>query len=247
MRTLASYSIKGGVGKTAAAVNLAWCAAAAGRNTLVWDLDPQAAATFTFRVKPKVKGGPRGLVERRHRLDDAIKATDFELLDLVPADFRYRNLDLLFDEARKPTRRLAKILSPVVASYDLVLLDCAPSISLVSENVFGVADALLVPLIPTTLSLRTFEQLLTFLADEGLDRRVDVLGFFSMADLRKRLHRDLVAAARADHPDLLETVIPLSADVERMSLLRSPVTVTAPRSRAAAAYRSLWAEVAGRT
>lgn len=246
MKVVATYSIKGGVGKTATAVNVAWAAAAQAVETLVWDLDPQGAASFYFRVKPKVKGGAQALVSGRRELDDVIKATDFDSLDLVPADFSYRNLDLVLDDADKPTKALRRVLRTVRNEYDLAVLDCAPSISLVSENVFTVADALLVPLIPTTLSLRTFEQLRRFLAEEGLDERVQVLGFFSMADPRKRLHRDLMAESREAHPDLLTTVVPSASDVERMGVHRMPVGAFAASSRSAAAYASLWAEVAER-
>ena len=94
MKVLATYNIKGGVGKTATAVNLAYEAASRGNRVLVWDLDPQGAATFYFRVQPKVKGGGKALVSGRRELDEVIKATDYDNLDLVPADFSIRNLDL---------------------------------------------------------------------------------------------------------------------------------------------------------
>ena len=106
MKVLATYNIKGGVGKTSTAVNLAYLAAREGRRTLLWDLDPQAAATFLFRVRPRVKGGGRGLVTRQRPIEAALKATDFEGLDLLPADFSYRNMDLELDDTKKRTRRL---------------------------------------------------------------------------------------------------------------------------------------------
>ena len=106
MKVFASYNIKGGVGKTSTAVNLAYLAAREGRRTLLWDLDPQGAATFLFRVRPRVKGGGRGLVTRKRPMEAALKATDFDGLDLLPADFSYRNMDLDLDDTKKRTRRL---------------------------------------------------------------------------------------------------------------------------------------------
>ena len=96
MKIYATYNIKGGVGKTATAVNLAYLAARDGYRVLLWDLDPQAAATFLFRVRPRVKGGGKALIQGT-RPGGAIKGTDFDGLDLLPADFTYRNLDLLLD------------------------------------------------------------------------------------------------------------------------------------------------------
>ena len=115
MKILATYNIKGGVGKTATAVNLAHLAAKAGHRVLLWDLDPQAAATFTFRIRPRVKGGGKALIQGTRSLDAAIKGTDFDGLDLLPADFTYRNLDLLLDSARKPERKLARLMAPLRA------------------------------------------------------------------------------------------------------------------------------------
>ena len=101
MKIFATYNIKGGVGKTTAAVNLAYLSAADGYRTLLWDLDPQGAASFLFRIKPRVKGGGKALIRGTKALDDAIKGTDFDHLDLIPADFTYRNMDLLLGGTRR--------------------------------------------------------------------------------------------------------------------------------------------------
>jgi len=87
---------------------------------------------------------------------------------LLPADFSFRNLDLVLDAKKKPTQQLKKLLKPLAAEYDYIFLDCPPNISLLSEAVFEAADILLSPIIPTTLSLRTLEQLKEFIEDNKL-------------------------------------------------------------------------------
>ena len=242
MKILSTYSIKGGVGKTSAAVNLAYLAARDGEPTLLWDLDPQGSATFLLRVRPKVKGGAKGIIRKRRPLDAAIRATNFENLDLVPADLSYRHLDLALDKTKRPTRRLASLLRPLADEYSYIVLDCAPSMSLVSESVFGASDALLVPMIPTTLSTRTLEQLTEFL-DGRPGAHPQVLTFFSLADRRKRLHRDVMATLQPKHATLLDAAVPSSTEVEQMGRHRAPVGVFAPKSRAARGYEALWSAV----
>ena len=242
MKVIAVYNIKGGVGKTAAAVNLSCYAAAGGGRTLVWDLDPQGAATFYLGVKAKIKGGVKKLVARKHPLADFIKATDYDRLDIVPADFSYRNMDLRLDETKKPIQRLRKLLKPLADDYDYVFLDCPPSISLVSENVFQAADALLVPTIPTTLSLRTLLQLMEFTREQGLGD-LPVLPFFSMVDKRRQLHRLVVEHPPENIPRPLETYIPYASEVERMGVNQAPIAAFAPHGRAARSYEILWEEL----
>jgi cellulose biosynthesis protein BcsQ len=238
---LATYNIKGGVGKTSTAVNLAYLAARSGAPTLLWDLDPQGASTYLFRVRPKVRGGTRKVLKHGGELDARIKGTDFDGLDLLPADFRYRHMDLALDRFKRPTRRLARVLGPLRSEYQYIFLDCPPSISLVSESVFEAADALLVPVIPATLSSRTLEQLEAVL--NGANGGPRVLAFLSMVDRRKRLHRELSESLRASHPEVLDTAIPSSAEIERMGVERDVVASFAPRGRAAVAYEGLWGDV----
>jgi cellulose biosynthesis protein BcsQ len=242
VKILATYNIKGGVGKTASAVNLSFFAARSGARTLIWDLDPQAAACFYFRVKPKVKGGGRKLIRGKVPIDPQIRGTDFEGLDLLPADFSYRNLDLELNSTKKPLRRLAKLLAPFAAEYDYLFVDCPPSISVVSESVFYAADALLVPTIPTHLSLRTLEQLRKYLKKNGPEQ-LSVLPFFCMVDRRKTLHRQVTEPGYELPYPFLETEIPYSSVVERMGNERAPLAVWSPRSKATKRYRELWEEI----
>jgi chromosome partitioning protein len=244
VKTLATYNIKGGVGKTASAVNLAYLAARGGLRTLLWDLDPQGAASYLLRIRPRVRGGGKALVRGKRSLEEAVKVTEYDGLDLVPADFTYRNLDLVLGETKKPTQRIARLLGPMAGDYDVAILDCPPGISLVSENVVHAADILLVPLIPTTLSVRTLEQLTEFVGE--LDHPPALFPFFTMVDGRKRLHREVIDDLRAHRDDLATTVVPALSLVEQMAVHRAPLPVFAPRSRVTRSYEDLWAEVSAR-
>jgi cellulose biosynthesis protein BcsQ len=245
MNVLAVYSIKGGVGKTSSAVNLAYTAARNGYRTLVWDLDPQGASSYYFRIKPKIKGGSKELIAGKRELDGLIKGTDFEKLDLLPADFSFRNLDLVLDAKKKPTQQLKKLLRPLAQEYDFIFLDCPPNISLLSEAVFEAADVLLSPIIPTTLSLRTLEQLKKFIEDNGLNK-LALVPFFSMADRRKKMHRDIMNNLIQSHPDILTTAIPYASDIERMGLERMPLMGYIKKSPSTVAYDALWQEILAR-
>jgi chromosome partitioning protein len=242
VKIVATYSIKGGVGKTSTAVNLAFEAARSGVRVLVWDLDPQGSATYLLRARPKVKGGSKRLVGPAGELAAHIRGTALPSVHLVPADFSLRHLDLHLKGTADPAARLADLLDPLRDHYDLALLDCPPSISLASESVFSAADALLVPVVPATLASRTLVQLTEFLT--GRDAPPSVLPVLSMVDRRRTLHRELVDELTREWPRLLRTRLPAAAVIERMGAERAPVGDYAPRSRAAAAYRSLWTEVA---
>lgn len=254
MRVLAVYSIKGGVGKTTTAVNLAYLAAREGMRTLLWDLDPQGAATFLLRVRPKIKGGARALVRHRVGVAEAVKETDFSDLDLLPADFSNRNLDLLLEDTKKPVARLARILGPVADQYDVVVMDCAPSVSLVSEAVLTTADVVVVPVVPSPLAVRSYEQLARFLTDGKMSKQLratsrgkgsrsahpSLLPFFSMADRRRAVHRQLIEASGHDGIEPEWIAVPASSHVERMAVNRAPLPSFAPRCPATRSFEQLW-------
>jgi cellulose biosynthesis protein BcsQ len=241
VKTVAIYNIKGGVGKTATTVNLAYLCAQEGARTLVWDLDPQAAATFYFRVRPRLKGGTKGLLRGRRRVTSLVRGTDYEWLDLLPADFSNRKLDTVLQRSRKPRKQLARLLEPFAGLYDYLFVDCAPSASLVSEGVFVAADALLVPTIPTTLCLRTLARLRKHIRAK-ISEPPHVLPFLCMVDLRTSLHREICEQIQREG-GFLASRIPYSAAVEQMGLHRAPLPAYAPRSGPARAYQSLWREV----
>ena len=244
MKTVALFSIKGGAGKTTAAVNLAWLAARAGVRTLLWDLDPQAAASFFMRVRPKPGGGPGRLVRRRNRLAESIRASDFAGLDVIPADFPMHRLPIELGNLDKPLARMGRLLRPLRDAYDLVFVDCAPGVSPVSDAVMRASDLVLVPLSPTTLSLRTYARLLAHARAAAPDAAI--VPFFSMADRRRRLHRDLMAEFADRSPECSEVSIPGATVVERMESRRLPLGAFAPQSAPARAFGRLWEQVARR-
>ena len=146
-------------------------------------------------------------------------------------------------QTKRPTRGLARVLAPLARDYDYVFLDCPPAISLASESVFDAADVLLVPLIPTPLSLRTLDQLRRFVAEQ-VPKPPLILAFFSMADGRKRLHQEVMAEMSREHDGaVLGAPIPAASDVERMAVERRVVAEFAPHGLAARAYEELWGQL----
>lgn len=242
MRTLAFYNLKGGVGKTAAAVNLAWCAAQEGLAVCLWDLDPQGAASWYLRDTTGLDIKAKKLLKGKDTLASQSRPTELPGLDLIPADTTYRHLDRLFDDNDAPREVLAQLVKPLAARYDLLVLDCPPSFSRLSENVFTLADAVAVPLIPTPLSVRAFSQVMDFLAQKRLAEG-RLFPFFSMVDKRRGLHRQWLDAPPEALPNLLGAYVPYASVVEQMGQHQSPVTQFATHSPAAAAYQSLWEEL----
>jgi cellulose biosynthesis protein BcsQ len=239
MTTLSIYSNKGGVGKTATAVNLSYLAARTGSKTLICDLDPQGSATYYFRVKPKLKSGAKGFIKGGKNVYKSVKGTDYENLDLLPADFSLRNLDLTFDKLKRSKKRLSQILNPFKDEYDLIILDCPVTISVLAENIFNAVDFTLVPVIPTTLSVRTYRQLLSF-CKKNKYQVAKIYSFFSMVDRHKKMHRELMATVSREFNGVLKSPIPFLSQIEKMGIYREPVAAFSPGSVASESYQKLW-------
>jgi chromosome partitioning protein len=242
MKVIAIYNIKGGVGKTTTTVNLSYLSTRFGGRSLVWDLDPQGAASFYFRIKPKIKGGTKKLLRGKRKISDIIVGTDYSTLDLVPADLSYRNFDVALSSSKGSYGSLRKLLKPVAKDYDYVFLDCPPSFSVLSENVFKSADLLVIPMIPTTLSVRTFKQLTKFL-DENKLGGVPVAPFFTMVDRRKNMHLSITHELPKRCPEFIEASVPYASVVERMGVERRPLCTFAQSSLASRSYEGVWRSI----
>jgi cellulose biosynthesis protein BcsQ len=244
MSAVAFYNLKGGVGKTTAAVNVAYLAAAAGQRVLLWDLDPQGAASFILRVRARV-GHLRGkTLQQGTTFTDAIKETDYPNLDLLPADFSYRKFDRVLDHLNKPFRVMRTLLDTLGADYDVVFLDCPAGFSLLTEAVLETADLCLVPTIPTPLSVQTLARILKWIDRRGLPSQL--AAFFSMVDRRKTLHRRACEWSAEHRGNFLEGHIPFASVVEQTSVRRMPLPEFAERDPASAAFAHLWSELCAR-
>ena len=241
MTTIALYNLKGGVGKTASCVNLAYLSSREGLRTLLWDIDPQGSASFYFQGKPRPKGGIRRLMGQEAALSEAIRPTGYENLDLISADTSAKSTDILIEETARSKKRLKNLLSALEGEYDMVFLDCPPGLSALSENVFHASDVVLMPVIPTTLSIRTYTMVKEYFKEKGLDMS-KLMCFFTMADLRKRLHLETMEELYRDKR-FFENYIPYLSDVEKMGVHQAPLGVFARSGYAARCYEDLWEEI----
>lgn len=242
MKIIAFYSLKGGVGKTATAVNIAYLASQAGIPTLLWDLDPQGAASWYLAGTDDIKGRKlAALMDGKTPIGQFIRASAYPDLDFIPAHNSFRNLDIRLDRDDS-SNTLKNWLAPLSEETSLVVLDCPPSMSRLSEQVLKTADGVFVPVVPTWLALNSWHQLQAFAKDKKL-KPGRLHPFFSMVDRRKSLHREMVINRKQHLDGGVNAIIPNASIVERMGESGQPVELMDRSSAAADAYRRLWKEI----
>ena len=236
MAVIAVYSVKGGVGKTTIAANLAWCSAAIScRRTLLWDLDAAGGAGFLLGVDPRRKHTAGTVFSKDVDPADLVRKTEVARLELLPADESLRELDSLLARLGKK-RRLAKLAEELTRRYERIILDCPPVLNEISAQVIRAADCVIVPLPPSPLSTRAFEIVTAEIRAHAKDHP-PILPVLSMVDGRRTLHR----LAREEHPDW--PVIPLASAVEQCAVRQQPLGAFAPNSPAATAFGQLWTAI----
>lgn len=241
MVTIALYNLKGGVGKTAATINLAYLAAKEGYKTLIWDMDPQGSSSFYLGATAATKNESKKLLNSEMELLDAVQSTAYENLDIIPADLSARHADILLSEMKQSKKKISTLLATLKKEYEVVILDCPPGISLLHDAIFTGVDWVLMPNIPTTLSIRSFETVADYFKENGLDK-TKLKCFFSMVDHRKNLHHEVMNTFYKDKI-FLKNYIPYLSDVEKMGIHEAPLETFAASSYAAQCYRDLWKEI----
>jgi len=231
--TIAIYSVKGGVGKTTFAANLAWCAATlSGHRTLLWDLDAAGGSAFLFDLEPKGSRHAEDVFSKEESPERLIQHTAIDGIDILPADESLRALDTKLIQIGK-RKRLAKLTAQLAADYDRIFLDCPPVMNEVSAQVVRAADLVIVPLPPSPLSSRAFDLVVQEIAG-NTRRHPPILPVLSMLDLRRNLHRQVLE----EHPNW--PAIPYASVVEQGAVRRQPLGAFAPQSPAARQFALLW-------
>jgi len=241
------------VGKTTTAVNLAACIAAVGRRVLLFDLDPQANATSGLGLE-KVDGASAYLVLLGHGgLLEKIQKTAFERLEIVPSEVDLCGADFELARAENHLHRVRLALQPVVEAqqYDVVLVDCPPSLGVLTLNALAAADGVLVPLQCEYYALEGISMLKRVMAqlhDNGVNARLALTGVvMTMFDGRTKLSQQVVSEVRQHFGErVFETVIPRTTRLAEAPSFGKPIIYYDKYSSAAAAYELLAQEFLAR-
>lgn len=231
--TIAIYSVKGGVGKTTIAANLAWCAAAiSDHSTLLWDLDAAGGSGFLYGLEQRRSHAAGTIFSNDSTPDKLIHRTQFDGLDVLPADESIRTIDATLTALGK-RKRLARLAEMLEQRYARIVLDCPPVMNELSAQVVRAADLIIVPLPPSPLSARALELVVREVADHA-KRHPPILPVLSMLDMRRALHKQ----AREEHPDW--PMIPAASVIEQCAVQQLPVGAIAPQSPSAQRFIGLW-------
>jgi len=251
VRVTACTNQKGGVGKTTTVINLAAYLALSGTRTLVIDLDPQGNATSGLGIDRRTVGrSSYDVLVDRVSIDDAVVATPIADLDLVPASQALAGAEIELAGASVRERRLSAGLAELNGQYDRVLIDCPPSLGLLTVNALTAADGVLIPIQTEYYALEGLSQLVNTIrrVREGLNPRLEIEGVvLTMYDARTNLSAQVATEVRRHmNGTVYETVVPRSVRLSEAPSHGLPIALYDPLSRGADAYRELAGEVTAR-
>lgn len=243
MKTIAFFNVKGGVGKTTSAVNIAYLAAHDQLGTLLWDLDPQSCASWYLGVADDLEQKALRVFKGKTPVGKLRINTAYPKLQVIPADLSLRKLEVLLGETNQSRRLLEKLAENLSEQNKLLVFDCAPAFSKVSENVFSCSDIIVVPLLPSPLSLRSFQQLQEYVKSKKQWKHLKIHPFFTMVDRRRKLHNEAINNAKKLIGAFDPVCIPYTSDLEKMGTHQQPIHQFSPRSPGALAYQTLWEQL----
>ena len=236
MAVIAIYSVKGGVGKTTLAANLAWCSAMRTyRTTVLWDLDAANGAGYLLGVEPNPRQRAETLFSITPDPEKHLTKSAFPNLKVVSADESIRSIETMLS---RPGRRkhVSRITNSLARNHERIILDCPPAINELSRQILQAADIVIVPLPPSPLSTRAFQRVANEVKASG-HRHPPILPVLSMIDMRRTLHRE----AREAAPDW--PFIPLASAMEQCAVRQRPVGDFAASSSAAQGIGKLWTAI----
>lgn len=242
MHIITVYSLKGGVGKTTTAINLAYLCAQEGARTLIWDLDLQASTSLILSSDAKKKS-IKVFTDKKTDLDKQIKSSEFKNLDILPADFSLHKVDQHVYKKNGSTLPLKRLLKSIKKKYDFLIVDCASGFNALTQSMLQVTDVVITPVIPSPLSFEMLDRLKKQLKKERKDKNVLHFPFFSMVDQRKNLHKEVINLHHNGKRGFLHATIPYSKKAEQMVVHHAPLPHFDNRTNATRGYKSLWSEV----
>ena len=250
-KTVSIFNQKGGVGKTTTCVNFAAALGLKGKKTLLVDLDPQGNTTSGVGIdKTEIEKSTYDILINDEAAKDIVIKTEFKNLSVLPANMNLAGAELELAEEENRFKALKKALAPLVMEYDYIIIDCPPSLNMLTINALTAATSVLVPIQCEYYALEGLSQLIHTidLVKDRLNNDLEIEGVvFTMYDARTNLSLQVVENVKENlQQNIYKTIIPRNVRLAEAPSYGQPITLYDPRSTGAEAYRLLAEEVINR-